>query len=114
MDEDSQPPPDLAEQNRQALESRGVNAQLYFTFHDELLLCVKHYEDGLFYRPRYVRRRDVDEEHWMILYEARNGAEYISTLNDFFGYIYVGGERAGRFTVVETAPPPQRQHAIPT
>ena len=106
---DSQwPPADLAERNRQALESRGVNATLHFAFHDTEVSCVRHYEDGLFYYPRYVQRRDVEDEHWMVLYEAENGAEYISTLNDFFGYVQVGDERVGRFTVVTSAPPQRR------
>lgn len=108
MSDASQPPADLAERNRQALESRGMNAALYFTFHDVDLVCIEHYEDGLFYHPRYVQRRDVDDEHWMILYEAENGAEYVSTINDFFGYVQVNGERVGRFTVVEAAPPRRR------
>ncbi len=85
MDDASQPPPDLAERNRRALEANGMNAELYFTFHDEHVVSIRHAEDGLFYRPRYVQRRDVEDEHWMILYEAENGAEYISTLRDFFG-----------------------------
>lgn len=50
----SQPPPDLAERNRLALEAKGMNAELYFTFHGKQLMCVRHHEDGLFYRPRYV------------------------------------------------------------
>lgn len=111
MSDASQPPADLAERNRRALESRGVNAALFFTFHDQILLSIKHYEDGLFYHPRYVQRRDVDEEHWMILYEAENGAEYVSTMHDFFGYVQVNGERMGRFTVVEAEPPLQRRYA---
>lgn len=108
MSDTSQPPKDLAERNRQALESRGVNAALHFTFHDKVLISVKHYEDGLFYNPRYMQRRDVDEEHWLILYEAENGAEYVSTIHDFFGYVLVDGGRVGRFTVVEAEPPPPR------
>lgn len=47
----------------------------------------------------------------MILYEAENGAEYVSTLHDFFGYMEVNGERVGRFTVVESAPPKRRRAA---
>ena len=108
MSDASRPPADLAERNRQALESQGINAALYFAFHDTRLECVKHYQDGLFYRPRYVQRRDVDDEHWMILYEAENGAEYVSTIHDFFGYVQVNGERVGRFTVVEKVPPRPR------
>ena len=101
MSDASRPPEDLAERNRQVLESRGIDAALYFAFHDTRLVCVEHYQDGLFYRPRYVQRRDADDEHWMILYEADNGAEYVSTLNDFFGYALTGSERMGRFKVVE-------------
>ncbi len=109
MDDSIQPPPDLAERNRRALEAKGMNAELYFTFHDEHVISIKHAEDGLFYRPRYVQRRDVEDEHWMILYEGENGAEYVSTLRDFFGYVEVNGERVGRFTVVESAPPERRR-----
>ncbi len=109
MDDSSQPPPDLAERNRKALEDRGMNSELYFTFHNEQVIRIKHPEDGFFYYPRYVQRRDVEDEHWMVLYEGENGAEYISTLRDFFGYMEVDGERVGRFTVVGTAPPQQRR-----
>ena len=109
MDDSSQPPPDLAERNHRALEANGMNAELYFTFHDELVIRIKHAEDGLFYYPRYVQRRDVADEHWMILYEAENGAEYVSTLRDFFGYMEVNGERVARFIVVASAPPQRRR-----
>lgn len=106
------PPADLAERNRQALESRGINASLYFAFHNTPVRCIRHHEDGNFFNPRYVKRRDASEEHWLILYEAENGAEYVSTPSDFFGYAQVDGERVGRFTVVETAPPRRRRSRL--
>lgn len=97
MDETG-PPADLGERNRQALERHGLNADLYTTFHAVDLTVVEHFEDGHFYRPRFVRHRDAHEEHRLILYESGDGSETVSEVRDFFRVVTVGGVRTPRFT----------------